>query len=48
MEQYEKGFQRFHVGEDVWPVTSCPFLLTVMSLVMRDKAWYKKRVVKNF
>ena len=22
MEQYEKGFQRFHAGEDVRPVTS--------------------------
>ena len=27
MEQYEKGFQRFHAGEDVRPVTSCKFLL---------------------
>ena len=27
MEQYEKGFQRFHTGEDVWLVTSCKFLL---------------------
>ena len=27
MEQYEKGFQRFHAGEDVQPVTSCKFLL---------------------
>ena len=23
MEQYVKGFQRFHAGEDVRPVTSC-------------------------
>ena len=23
---YEKGFQRFHAGEDVWPLTSCKFL----------------------
>ena len=27
MEQYVKGFQRFHAGEDVRPVTSCKFLL---------------------
>ena len=27
MEQYEKGFQRFHAGEDVRPVTSCKLLL---------------------
>ena len=26
MEQYEKGFERFHAGEDVRPVTSCKFL----------------------
>ena len=26
MEQYVKGFQRFHAGEDVRPVTSCKFL----------------------
>ena len=24
-EQYVKGFQRFHVGEDVWPVTPYSF-----------------------
>ena len=27
MEQYVKGFQRFHACEDVRPVTSCKFLL---------------------
>ena len=27
MELYENGFQRFHASEDVWPVTSCKFLL---------------------
>ena len=27
MEQYVKGFQRFHAGEDVRPITSCKFLL---------------------
>ena len=27
MEQYVKGFQSFHAGEDVRPVTSCKFLL---------------------
>ena len=27
MEQYVKGFQRFHAGEDVRPLTSCKFLL---------------------
>ena len=27
MEQYVKGFQRFHAGEDVQPVTSCKFLI---------------------
>ena len=27
MEQYVKGFQRFHTGEDVRPATSCKFLL---------------------
>ena len=27
MEQYVKGFQRFHAREDVQPVTSCKFLL---------------------
>ena len=27
MEQYGKGFHRFHAGEDVRPVTSCKFLL---------------------
>ena len=26
MEQYVKGFQRFHAGEDVRPVTYCKFL----------------------
>ena len=26
MEQYAKGFERFHAGEDVRPVTSCTFL----------------------
>ena len=26
MEQYVKGFQRIHAGEDVRPVTSCKFL----------------------
>ena len=30
MEQYVKGFQRFHTGEDVQPVTSCKFLLIRM------------------
>ena len=25
-EQYAKGFQRFHAGEDVRPVTPCKFL----------------------
>ena len=25
MEQYVKGFQRFHAGEDVRPITSCLF-----------------------
>ena len=29
MEQYVKGFQRFHAGEDVRPVTSCKFLLSL-------------------
>ena len=27
MEQYVKGFQRFHAVEDVRPITSCKFLL---------------------
>ena len=27
MEQYVKGFQRFHASEEVRPVTSCKFLL---------------------
>ena len=27
MEQYVKGFQRFHAGEEVRPVTSCNFLI---------------------
>ena len=27
MEQYVKGFQRFHASEDVRPVTSCKFLI---------------------
>ena len=26
MEQYVKGFQRFHAGEDVRPVTFCKLL----------------------
>ena len=27
MEQYVKGFLRFHAGKDVRPVTSCKFLI---------------------
>ena len=34
MEQYVKGFQRFHVGEDVRPVSSCKFLLIYFILVI--------------
>ena len=29
MEQYVKGFERFHAGEDVRPVSSCKFLLSL-------------------
>ena len=28
MEQYVKGFQRFHASEEVRPVTSCNFLIS--------------------
>ena len=31
MEQYVKGFRRFHAGEDVRPVTSCKILITQFS-----------------
>ena len=33
MEQYVKGFQRFHAGEDMRPVTSCKFLPFISSLL---------------
>ena len=34
MEQYVKGFQRFHAGEDVRPVTSCKFLLIIIIIII--------------
>ena len=38
MEQYVKGFQRFHAGEDVRPDTSCKFLLYYYGDMVRDAA----------
>ena len=37
MEQYVKGFQSFHAGEDVWPVTSCKFLLAIIPLFFQER-----------
>ena len=34
MEQYEKGFQSFHAGEDVRPVTFCKFYFSRLSLAL--------------
>ena len=37
MEQYVKGFQRFHAGENVRAVTSCKFLLAIIPLFFSRK-----------
>ena len=37
MEQYVKGFQRFHAGENVRPVTSCKFLLATIPFFFSRK-----------
>ena len=34
MEQYVKGFQRFHAGEDVRPATSCKFFTLLLLLLL--------------
>ena len=31
LEQYVKGFQGFHAGEDVWPVTRASFYFVTFS-----------------
>ena len=41
MEQYEKGFQRFHAGEDVRPVTSCKYLLIETMKLFSAKLLYR-------
>ena len=33
LQQYVKGFQRFHAGVDVWPVTPCAILLCNLFLL---------------
>ena len=54
MEQYVKGFQRFHAGEDVRPVTSrkfllyyyytaCPPTIYFKFITKCDKCYYKVR-----
>ena len=37
MEQYVKGFERFHAGEDVRPVTSCKFLLAIIPFFFQER-----------
>ena len=37
MEQYVKGFQRFHAGEDVPPVTSWEFLLAIIPFFFQER-----------
>ena len=34
MEQYVKGFQRFHAGEDVRPLASFYFIITVIIIII--------------
>ena len=34
MEQYVKGFQRFHSGEDVRPLASFYFIITVIIIII--------------
>ena len=38
-EQYVKGFQRFHAGEDVRRVTCCKFLLCICFIWTTGSMW---------